>query len=291
MSSVGLITPNFAKNKSSFQQTIIPPKIASPTLTLPKIGTPRLIISDNHNLIPPNIMTPKLKISEPISDIEENPWIPPKPEGNTDVKIISSTPIGTIPLVPTCDMRPPTPKRLVNKYPKNSQKVVLNIINEPKIDPLLTTAIYLDCTKQEDRDYNHVSNKMKSITNVISLHRKYLTQLKPIPNISGKVSHKDFEEALSIYENNQVYYQDRLDDKSIDVKTISQRLTELEYWFICIIEPKPLIQEDVQQWRDRELFKIKNGLTSYCDPEVHKYITKAGPDHIKFIQYHHMGLI
>lgn len=79
----------------------------------------------------------------------------------------------------------------------------------------------------------------------------------------GKVSDQAFEEALSVYENNQVFYQDTIDDKSLDIPTIKQRLTELEHWFMCIIEPfHGGDTEEKEAWQQRERFKIIKGIIS-----------------------------
>jgi hypothetical protein len=106
--------------------------------------------------------------------------------------------------------------------------------------------------------------------NTMTLQKQYCTVLRPLINVGGKVSVTVFEEALSIYENNQVYYQDRIDDHSISIDAIKAGLTELERWFANIPEPKPV--DDVEAWREREIQRQTKGLTAYCDPELHKYI-------------------
>jgi hypothetical protein len=255
--------------------TKIPPDAPRTPLVIPKIGIGKGEVKRDDVL-----------------QADENPWLPPKTEGSTDVKIAAITPIGTISMVPTIDKRPPpTPRRLPQTPGRH---LTLNVINErtgeTRIDPLFTTAIYLDCTKREDQDYHHVTNKMRAITaNTLTLQKRYITELKPIPNIVGRVSHTVFEEALTVYENNQVYYQDRIDDHKLDMETIRSRLTELEHWFVCIIEPRP--RDDIDSWRERELSKLTRGTSSYCDPELYKYIRPLGPHQQLFIKQQQTGLV
>lgn len=230
-------------------------------LYIPKIGVAKGMPATPRTLLQPG----------------ENPWLPPKVEGDTDIKITAITPIGTIAMVPTCDKRPPpTPRR---PPPTPTRHLTLRVIDKTTgntyIDPILTTTIYLDCTKPEDQDYNHVAQRMRTIANTIAtnnmtLEKQYFTVLRPLINVSGRVTAAVFEEALSIYENNQVYYQDRIDDKTLTMDAIKTELTALEHWFAHIIEPKAI--DDVEAWRERELIKITKGHTAYCDPELYQYI-------------------
>jgi len=215
----------------------------------------------------------------------ENPWYITPAENSGEIKIAAITPIGTIAMVPTIDKRPPTPRlvKLSSDYHTNTTRlpptpgkhltlmVVDEVTGQIKEDPLFTATIYLDCTKPEDRDYNYVALKMRSITqNTISLQKQYINELRPLVDASGCVSHSAFDRLLSIYENNQVYYQDRIDDNGLDIPTIKARLTELEHWFMCIIEPKS--EDDVASWQIREKSKLTKGVSPYCDTELYPYI-------------------
>jgi hypothetical protein len=261
------------------------PKVPCSPLFIPKIG-----ISKGTPTTPSQILKPG-----------ENPWVYIKSETNnsitgllnpSDIKITAITPIGTIAMVPTCDIRPPlTPRKLP---PTPTRHIKLNIMDENtgsvRIDPLLTTTIYLDCTKPSDQDYNHVSQRMRDITaNTLTLQKQYSTTLRPLINVIGKVSHETFEDALSVYENNQVYYQDRIDDKVVDIETVKICLTQLEHWFACIIEPEPV--DDIEAWKERELSKVFKGLSPYCDPELHKYIQPLPSNLRTQIRQSHVGLI
>lgn len=238
-------------------------------------------------LINPKIGSVKGKMGRKREN-EENPWIVINMEKKCEIKITAITPIGTIAMVPTTDIRPKTPRRILPATPNRNLKlkVIDDETGDNKIDPLLKATIYLDLSKPEDKDYNHVANKMRSITNsTISLQKQYSNELRELPKVYGKVTHKIFENALSVYENNQVFYQDKIDDKSLDMSFIKEKLTELEYWFMCIIEPAPRVknEEEIKEWKEREKFKISKGITSYCDPELYKYITPAGEEIKAFI--------
>jgi hypothetical protein len=160
-----------------------------------------------------------------------------------------------------------------------------------KIDPLLNATIYLDLTKPEDQDYHYVTTRMRSISkNTLDLQRQYKNTLRPILPLVGFVTPAQFEEALSIYENNQVYYQDRIDDQDLAISAIQLALTQLEHWFMLIIEPKPIDPEDLPAWRERELTKINTGYSSYCDPDLHQYIQPLSLDHRSIITQYHSRL-
>jgi hypothetical protein len=252
-------------------------------LLIPKIGQPTT---------PRNVI--KICPSTPSSVLQpgENPWLHQSADGASDVKILSITPIGTIPLVPTSDKRLPATPRRIPQTP--GRHLTLRIIDEntgeARIDPILTASIYLDCTKPEDQDYNHVAQRMRTITaNTSMLQKQYSTEFRPLINVSGKTSHSKFEEALLIYENNQVYYQDRIDDHTININDIRSGLSALEHWFMCIIEPKS--KDDLESWKSRESSKLINGYSAYCDPELHKYIQPMSPHTRNYIQQQQMGLL
>jgi len=301
-SLLSLKMPNCGRPK---QPAIVPP-LTPPIIAKTPARTPSVAIV--NNTIPKEpartpLIIPRIGVvkgyggsprydSEPLLKPGENPWLVSKKGNQSEIKITAITPIGTIAMVPTIDKRPPsTPRRSLPPTP--TRHLTLKVINENtgevKIDPLLTAAIYLDCTRPEDQDYNHVANKMRAITNnTITLHKQYTNQLLQLPKIYGKVSIKLFEEALSVYENNQVFYQDTIDDKSLDIPTIKQRLTELEHWFMCIIEPfSGGDKQEHEAWQERERFKIIKGISSYCDPELYPYITPAGEQIKAFISQHH----
>jgi len=260
------------------------PKIAhSPK---PKIIIPYDINDDINDDIEDNTED---NIFDPdIDDIYYNPWMPEIIKNASDVKIASYTPFGNIAMVPTSNRRPETPIRLTQTPRRQSIKKLVKEQDE-EIDPIINATIILDCTKSEDRPYDYVSNRMKSIIAMTaSLKGYHKHQLMPCPDIFGPVNYKDFDTLLSIYENNQVYYQDCLDNNLLTEDQIKHELSKLEFWFICIIEPHPVTQngeleEDeyyINKWKDREINKLVNGYSSYCDPELYQYITPL-PNNIK----------
>lgn len=267
---------------------VTPPRIPIPVrspiakgpnspLYIPRIGIMKEM--PNRGPTSPNVLSP-----------EENPWLPPKVEGAGELKITAITPIGTIAMVPTCDKRPPpTPRKLPQTPNRNlTLRVVDEHTGEAKIDPLLTATIYLDCTKPEDRNYDYVAQRMRVITETTAgLQHQYSTQFRTLINVSGRVSQRMFEDVLAIYENNQVYYQDRIDDQAIPIQSIKDGLNALEQWFGCIIEPKPRDTDELEAWHDREMKKLTKGVTAYCDPELYKYIIPFNETlraHIKQLQ-------
>lgn len=326
-----LTLPKFARAKSTSQsphnlvtnKSDIVPIVSSVTPTPLTIRTPAagivngIIPTTTHttNVIPNTapktpLYIPRIGIPKEDKNIEtlqpdENPWLPPKVEGYNDVKIAALTPIGTIALVPTCDKRPVTPRKLPptpgrlpstpgRLPPTPVRNLTLRVIDEntgtTRIDPIMTATIYLDCTKSEDRSYNHVAERMRKITeNTTTLQKQYSTTFRPLANITGKVSHSLFEEALLIYENNQVYYQDRIDDKTLSQSDIQSGLTSLEHWFASIIEPKNY--DDATSWKERELFKLRHGITSYCDPELYKYIQPLPSNLLSLIKQYQIDLL
>lgn len=199
-------------------------------------------------------------------DIFDNPWYH-KPAYSSNIKIAAVTLFGNIAPVPTSVVMPETPRKRMMR----SEHITLDIIEEP--NPIAHTAMYFN----QNRDDN-VSEHMKSITQGIQAVREHNSIiLKALPNVKGIVTCDIFEEMLRIYENNQVYYQDRIEDHTIDIDTIKYGLTQLEHWFMNIIEPCPnndniYLDQDIEDWKSRELFKKCNGMTSYCDNELHKYI-------------------
>jgi hypothetical protein len=209
----------------------------------------------------------------------------------------SITPIGTIALVPTATTRiPMTPAQfMANKKTLPTGRPVDNSSRENSLEenPMLQASIYFDFAKDTGRSDNEVSEKMRSLMiNTKALQKQYQNVLKPTPLVQGIVRAEEFDFYLSLYENNQVYYQDRIDDHSIPIEDIKVRLTELEYWFALIIEPRPCSSspeeaEELQQWRERERSKLSKGYSPYCDQVLYQYITPITPAlRVEIAKYH-----
>lgn len=83
-----------------------------------------------------------------------------------------------------------------------------------------------------------------------------------------------FERQLERYENNQSYYLEKYKTDEIPKKEIVNKLTKLETWFVCIVEPPPRVasgqkyMNNLSDWVRRESVKYKLGRSYYCDDEV-----------------------
>jgi hypothetical protein len=286
-----LTLPKFAlKNKTigDIMIPITPPPAPAPSIILPPIATPKQSLISTPKQPPiatpkqPPIATPKLPpIATPKQELMQTPkqelkqkslwdefdslWLPPKSEHAMEVKITGVTPIGTVVKVPTSD------ERFSLKDIKGIKKYY---DDDPDMTPILTASIYFDNDKT--RSGNYVANKMRSISeNTSKLQKQFTNTLQNPINVQGNISPELFEKALNIYENNQVYYQDQLDEPNPDIKSITKHLTELEHWFIFAIEPSPTNEdpEELQARNNREQFKLTRGLSPYCDPDLYDYIT------------------
>lgn len=219
-----------------------------------------------------------------IGPSSENPWVPKKSDGPTDIRIIGMTPLGGMERVPTAS-KPPTTVRMCPFTPRYLQpNLPIRKEEAPTVaanDPILSATIYLDCTKPEDQAYNYVGDRMKAITQQIALARQYIhSEWLELPPIQGVVTPGVFEEALSTYENNQVWCQDQL--AVLPLVEVQTRLTLLEHWFVAIIEPKT--EEGAIQ---REAQKLITGVSAYCDPELHPHIGPMPVPLREFIQDQH----
>lgn len=253
-------------------------EVLTPTTTpqpspipIPMPTTPRMLTSD---LLAPGSTTPlvlpkigKTPRSTSIEPDEINPWIHIPQVGSDDINIAGATPLGTIARVPTSDIKPPsTPRMLPSRAPEPLAPL------EP--DPIINASIYLNLT--QDESYDYVANRMRELTAAATdLRKQYQNELQPLPSVShhgcDPVSSDEFEEYLSIYENNQVYYQDRIDDGSLTSSEISRCLTALEQWFTSIREPSDNL--DPQGYAQRQQNLADTGISAYCDPELYRYIT------------------
>lgn len=243
---------------------------------IPKIpGTPLQIPNIGRRPVPVSTRTEEEKTTQKtvIVPNDLDVWMQEVTTGASQIKIAAITPVGTIALVPTIDKNTYKRKKYVPFTP--SRAINANVVhdeNEEKHDPILSATIYLDYTKAEDQAYDHVANKMRAIAiKTNNLRKQYRNELRDMIAVSGIVSTKKFEKILAIYENNQVYYQDCMDNNELDIEVIKSKLTELERWFMKVIEPKPT--DDIEAWHERQNFKAQRGISAYCDPNLHKYIT------------------
>jgi hypothetical protein len=131
----------------------------------------------------------------------------------------------------------------------------------------------------QDKEKSKTTPKiMQKVSQVVtSFSRRHQNILQDCPKIIGVVSPEKFEELLLIYENNQMYYQDQLEDKTQEIALIRENLTILEHWFLLIIEPQPR-NYDLESWNDRYLSINQTGYSAYGDPDLQTYITPLSLD-------------
>lgn len=262
MTTQALTLPKFAQRKTVQVPAVLAPVVLAPTVLSP-LTLPRVVAKTTPRI------TPR---TTPRNVDDDNPWLPQKVDGAGTVQIVAITPLGNIKAVPTSDVRPQTPRRTLP-----AQRMQLNVVNTEASDSVWNATIYLNVAKPEDQDYNYIAQRMHAITAAThTFQHQFKTQLRPLPNIRGCVRADIFETALSIYENNQVYYQDRIDDKTLTEDDIRTNLNELEYWFMQIIEPRP--KTDVAEWSLREKNKVIHGRSGYCDETLHDWVAPAPTD-------------
>lgn len=95
--------------------------------------------------------------------------------------------------------------------------------------------------------------------------------------LEGKGTHKKFNDQIEKYENNQYYWNKKYKKGKISKEELIQNLTDLEKWFVCIIEPPPKrlkkipiesYMKELEPWRNREHIKYKHTRSYYCDDDV-----------------------
>lgn len=223
------------------------------------------------------------KIESPYS-IKKDPWIYNPTMNEKFTKIIGIDEYGNTCRIPTVDYQLPQSVRYIPDE------------NDGSDDYILIGDIFLDQKNSKGRDYNFVSQNMRNISlQTNNLRLLYANKFKPFnKNIKGKVSLEEYEELLEIYENNQVYYQDCIQNETSTYDQLCIDLTELEYWFICIVEPYDYDEydlDDYSDWKTREQFKYNKGYSGYCDPDLYFYIKQPLPqDIINYIKNSHKNL-
>lgn len=178
---------------------------------------------------------------------------------------------------------------------KSPEKTSQEAPGEKKKNVIFNTAIFLDFGN--GKDSNTVKEKNYSIREGIkSVQKDLKNKFRECPKLSGLVTQEQFDECLDVYENNQVYYQQKFEDQTIDIDVFRKKISVLEEWFICIIEPKPTgsrQDSEVEEWREREKEKLQNLYSSYCDPDLYEYLLRPPEQFTRFIKQCHqkMGLL
>jgi hypothetical protein len=284
----GLIVPPCVKPKVIITIPDIPSKQRTPASTPTRQRTPASTPTRQiapSDFTPGRLILPNASRTPPRSEVaSDDPWMPEETEGPKDVRILGLTPLGTLPAVPTSDDKPALPTIPARK-PQQIKLVVIDPkTGKPHVDSFYKMGVFMDYDTSKPSSL--VAEKMKSITNGIEqLHKNHSNVLKPLLGFEGLVDQAYFDQALAVYENNQVYYQERLENKTIDPNYAKRCLTDLEWWFMRIIEP--MQNEEHQDWLERERSKLSTGRSPYCDSELHKYIDVADAGTLTVIKKYH----
>ena len=248
---------------------IVLPKTPIRSINLPKLTPPKLTPSKTTENVPrfastPNRFSKTLQISQTPMRLDDNRWkdesIWEEAAVSKMTKIVSLTPVGSVVSVPTSKIKPPPTRRLCH------------VEEAEDSNPIANVTMYMDTS---NTNYVAVAEKMKAISKAtLDARNLHFNTLYHLPKVKkGKVTRAKFEELLSIYENNQVYYQDELDANNITEQQAKEGLTELEHWFIMFVEPKT--REDKEGVIIRERYKLETGYSAYCDKVLYPYITPA----------------
>ena len=142
-----------------------------------------------------------------------------------------------------------------------------------KINPVANATIFID---KSIRAHNYVPEKMRYLSNTIrELQRTIRTNYIKLPKIEkSKITKKRYEELLNIYETNQLYYQEEIDEHGA-TEEIIEGLNMLEEWFIGIDEPTGRVGKiEREEINERNRYKNYHNVSFYCDTELYKYMKK-----------------
>ena len=81
----------------------------------------------------------------------------------------------------------------------------------------------------------------------------------------------NFNDALLIYENNQTFYLEQIINQTEPLENILKNVKILEQWFCKMNEPKPSMEEDVEDWIERCEWKKTHGYSKYFDLNLLSY--------------------
>jgi hypothetical protein len=253
------------------------------------------IRGNNNNKIPsspykdksPSILKSPIAIKVPSSPYKmesptsitlnryENIWLYKPRKNETITKFAGIDKDGNISSVPTADYKLPPSTQFAYNDKTNIDDDFITIGD-----------IFLDKKGSKGQSYHFVAENMRNITAQIkqcaNLREQYINEFKEYDlRIKGRVTLEKFEELLDIYENNQVYFQECLENGALTYNEICEGLTKLEYWFICIIQPYDKDEDgDYEDCKERERSKLTKGYSGYCDPDLYFYIQQPLPEKI-----------
>ena len=88
----------------------------------------------------------------------------------------------------------------------------------------------------------------------------------------GRNARSQYTRMLERYENNQCYWLNKWKHKKLDKAGLTKKITDLEKWFACIVEPPPKCPAkvttryicDLEEWKERESTKYTASRSYYC---------------------------
>lgn len=273
-------TPSMIVPTSPIKRLITPMTPVRKPMT-PQLSTPSLA---SYSLTP-SLASPKqskVMVSPSASPMQnyqykgDNPWM-----WNNNFTGQNATVGGYL-------FHPPTDNGLIAPVPTSNNVGLMttrkinnnvNVVEEKEKHPIYSLFIKYDDRHEISNMKNHANNIAEAIR---SSTKQFSTTYRQLPNIRGFVTREQFDVCLAIYENNQVFHQDQLDE-NLDKELASKYLTHLEHWFMCIIEPRPLDADDVDDWRRREQSKLVNNYSSFCDKLLYSYIKPLSTENRTFI--------
>lgn len=175
-----------------------------------------------------------------------------------------------------------SPLRKTNVIKKPDKPVILS--PKPKMYNRVSCRSPIKVVKQDTNLYNVVTKTPGGDQVTVPTENKHsfikfkesvlpkpvnVTILKELLPMKKRCS---FEEALTIYENNQSYYLSKIKIGSEEeVIKILKEIDILEKWFCHIPEPRPKTSSEINEWKLRNKFKKDYGYSKYFDIDLISY--------------------
>ena len=98
----------------------------------------------------------------------------------------------------------------------------------------------------------------------------------------GRNPRSQYTKILEKYENNQCYWLNKWKRGKLDKGELIKKITDLEKWFACIVEPPPKCPStitmryicDLEEWKNRESTKYTASRSYYCYENVMSLLDK-----------------
>lgn len=125
-------------------------------------------------------------------------------------------------------------------------------------------------------------------------HEKELNQNEikskffPLLSVRGPVTREVFQQCYNIYENNQCHFLEGYENSIYSEVQLNTYLSQLEEWFICIIEPND--EGEDMDWYQREIVsKYTCFCSSYCLADLRKFVSVRA-EVFSYLRYLHQQL-